>query len=176
MSHHNWKKRLKAAKSVFQRWHTHCSRASVSHKAHETKTKGVDMKKLIFVMTAMLAFGSVAMAKEKSDGGQSNHEQVVGVNDAFIPSGFDSASDAFVVVSGIFPSGCYQWKTAKVDHVGPALHEVRAVANVFEGLCIMVMVPFQKEVQLGKLAAGDHAIRFVNGDGTYFEKHLNIEQ
>lgn len=124
------------------------------------------MKKIFLVMMALVTFSSLAMAKE----------QVVGMNDAYIPSGFDSKSEAFVVVSGIFPSGCYQWKTGKVEHVSPVLHEVRAVANMFEGLCIMVMVPYQKEVQLGKLAAGDHTIRFMNGDGTFFEKKLNIEE
>ena len=130
------------------------------------------MKNTILVMMALVAFGSLTANAEQ----QKTREQVVGVNDAFIPSGFDSASDTFVVVSGIFPSGCYQWKGAKVNHVGPLLHEVRAMANVFEGLCIMVMMPFQKEVQLGKLGVGDHAIHFINGDGTYFEKHLVIEQ
>jgi len=129
------------------------------------------MKNVFLVIMALVTFGSQAMAKAPT-----THEQIVGVNDAFIPSGFDSSSDAFVVVSGIFPSGCYQWKGAKVDHTGPLLHEVRAIANVFEGMCIMVMMPFQKEVQLGKLAVGDNTIRFVNGDGTYFEKHLTIEQ
>ena len=31
------------------------------------------------------------------------------------------------------------------------------------------------EVQLGKLSVGDHKIHFMNGDGTYMEKHLTIE-
>jgi hypothetical protein len=129
------------------------------------------MKKSILVLAAILAMSANAFAGEGKTRGQ-----VVGVNDAYIPSGFDSASDAFVVVSGIFPSGCYQWKEAQVEHIGPTLHQIKAMANVFEGLCIMVMVPFQKEVQLGKLAVGDHSLRFVNGDGTYFEKRLSIEQ
>lgn len=128
------------------------------------------MKKVILMMLAVAVVGSVAEAKAQT------REQAVGLSDAYIPSGFDSKSDAFVVVSGIFPSGCYNWKGAKVEHVGPLLHEVRSYANVFEGICIMVMVPFQKEIQLGKLATGDHSIRFLNGDGTYFEKHLNIEE
>jgi hypothetical protein len=39
----------------------------------------------------------------------------------------------------------------------------------------MVLVPFQKEVRLGKFEAGKHTLRFENGDGTYFEKTLVIE-
>lgn len=108
-------------------------------------------------------------------GEPATQEKIVGINDAYIPSGFDSGSDAYVVISGLFPNGCYRFKEAKVDHVGPALHEVRALATVSQGMCLMVLVPFSKEVQLGKLEAGNHAVRFVNGDGTYWEKHLVIE-
>jgi hypothetical protein len=102
-------------------------------------------------------------------------QQVVSINDAYIPSGFDSGSDAFVVINGLFPNSCYRYQDAKVDHVGPALHEVRAYAQVTEGICLMVLVPFSKEVQLGKLASGEHTIRFVNGDGTHWEKKMQIE-
>jgi hypothetical protein len=102
-------------------------------------------------------------------------EQVVSISDAYIPSGFDSSSDAFVVISGIFPNSCYRLRDAKVDHIGPGLHEVRAYGLVQEGLCLMVLVPFNKEVQLGRLNPGEHAIRFVNGDGTYWEKKLTVE-
>jgi hypothetical protein len=40
----------------------------------------------------------------------------------------------------------------------------------------MVLVPFTKEIHLGKLSVGTHAIRVLNGDGTYIEKQLNIEE
>jgi hypothetical protein len=39
----------------------------------------------------------------------------------------------------------------------------------------MVLVPFNKEVKLGKLNAGKHTLKFLNGDGTYLEKTLTIE-
>lgn len=128
------------------------------------------MKKILFL--ALMALVSVSAQAKPGE----PREQIVGISDAFFPSGFDSTSEAFIVVSGIFPNGCYQYNNAKVDHVGSALHEVRAYAKVTEGLCLMVLVPFQKEVQLGKLAVGEHAIRFINGDGTYWEKRLTIEQ
>lgn len=103
------------------------------------------------------------------------HEKVVGVTDVYVPNGFDSGSDAFVVVNGLFPHSCYKLKEVKVDHVGPALHEITTLANVTEGLCLTVLVPFNKEVQLGRLAAGQHQLRFLNGDGTYMEKRMTIE-
>jgi hypothetical protein len=102
------------------------------------------------------------------------HEKVVGASDAYVPSGFDSTSDSFVVVNGYFPHSCYKMKSAEVANVGPFLHEITIKANVTEGLCLTVIVPWHREVQLGKLAAGDHTLHFMNGDSTYMEKHLTI--
>lgn len=101
-------------------------------------------------------------------------EVIVGINDAYVPGGFDSVSDVFVVVNGLFPNGCYRWARADVAHNG-TVHEVRSVAKVSQGLCLMVLVPFTKEVRLGAIGAGAHSIRFMNGDGTYLEKTLQIE-
>ena len=103
-------------------------------------------------------------------------EGLVGVSEVYIPSGFDKESDVFVVVSGVFPNSCYRWKEAKVATDKQAnITEVRSTASVSQGMCLMVLVPFQKEVQLGKLGAGEHKVRFMSGDGTYLEKTLVIE-
>ena len=127
---------------------------------------------MVLAFVAMAAsVSTVSFAKEGDV-----HAKVVPITGAYIPSGFDSSSDAFVVVNGLFPHTCYKLSEVKVDHVGPALHEVSTVANVTEGLCLTVMVPFSKEVQLGKLGTGEHKIHFLNGDGTYMEKRLVIEQ
>jgi hypothetical protein len=40
----------------------------------------------------------------------------------------------------------------------------------------MVLVPFNKEIKLGKFNAGKHTLKFVNGDGTYLEKTMVVEQ
>lgn len=102
-------------------------------------------------------------------------EMLIGVSDAYIPSGFDSNSNAYVVASGVFPNSCYSWSRADVKNVSDTEHEVRSYANVKPGMCLMVMVPFNKEIQLGKLITGKHVVRFVNGDGTFLEKELNVE-
>lgn len=99
----------------------------------------------------------------------------IGLNDVYVPGGFDSEADAYVVASGIFPNGCYKWKTANVKHVDSYNHEVQSYATVSQGMCIMVMVPFTKEVHLGKLASGAHNLKFLNGDGTYISKTLKVE-
>ncbi|MEN0059435.1 MAG: hypothetical protein AAGB31_11420 [Bdellovibrio sp.] len=102
-------------------------------------------------------------------------EVQIGLSGVYVPGGFDSASDVFVVVNGIFQNGCYRWKRADVDHRDTYFHEIKSVASVSQGMCLMVLVPFQKEVRLGRFVEGKHILRFDNGDGTYFEKSLIVE-
>ena len=132
---------------------------------------GEDMKKIflaiIIALFAGTAFGQTELPRI---------EQVqIGINDAFIPDGFDSSMDAYVVANGIFPNGCYSWAHAEVEHDG-FHHKVKTFANVSQGMCLMVMIPFSEPVYLGNLAPGDHLIRFYNGDGTYLEKRLAVEE
>jgi hypothetical protein len=114
-----------------------------------------------------------------ADGGElESKEVVVGVSDVLVPGGFDSSTDAYVIESGVFPNGCYRWKRAEVTAVADQknLHEIRTIASVSQGMCLMVLVPFTKEVKLGKLSPGVHTLRFVSGDGTYLERTLTIEE
>ncbi len=121
---------------------------------------------------AMLISQSVYAGAE----GRLEKEIQVGFNDAYIPSGFDSNSETYVVASGIFPNSCYRWKEATVKHASDVAHEIRASASVSQGMCLMVLVPFTKEIRLGKLSVGTHSVKLMNGDGTYIEKQLTIEE
>ena len=42
-------------------------------------------------------------------------------------------------------------------------------------MCAMHMVPFQKDVDLGRLQSGQHTLRFLNSDGTYFDQLITVE-
>ena len=99
----------------------------------------------------------------------------IGLNDVYVPGGFDSNADSYVIANGLFPNGCYKWDRAEVKHVATFEHEVQPYANVSQGMCIMVLVPFSKEIRVGKLASGTHTLKFLNGDGTYLQKTMNIE-
>jgi hypothetical protein len=120
---------------------------------------------------ASLSWGHSAFAAQPAE-----KEVVVGVNDAYIPGGFDATSDVFVVVNGLFPNGCYRWSRADVAHPQRTIHEVKSIAKVSQGMCLMVLVPFTKEVRIGQIGAGDHKVRLMNGDGTYLEKSLSLEE
>lgn len=99
----------------------------------------------------------------------------VGVTEAFIPSGFDSSADQLVVVNGYFPNGCYSFDSVKIVHNDNYNHEVSVFANVQQGICTMALIPYQKEVFLGVLAAGEHKLTFPSGDGTVMEKKFVVE-
>ncbi len=127
------------------------------------------MKNLLLVAVTVLAaqFSFADVPAER--------EVQVGISGAFIPGGFDSASDAYVIVNGVFQNGCYKWKRADINSKDGFTHEIRSMATVTQGMCIMVLIPFQKDVRLGQLQAGKHTLRFLNGDGTYLEKSMVVE-
>ena len=127
--------------------------------------------KAILLSAVLVLVGGMANASEPT-------EKVVSVNvhEAFFPGNFDATSDVYVVVSGMFPNSCYRWSDASVNHdKARNIHEVHSTAIVNQGMCLMVLVPFQKEVRLGVLGRGEHKVRFMNGDGTYLEKMISLE-
>jgi hypothetical protein len=126
-----------------------------------------------------LVFASLALASSLSfaayaEPAVTQKEVIIGFSEVFVPTGFTSASEAYVIVSGLFPNSCYKWLRADVTPVAEFVHQISAVAAVSQGLCMMVMVPFQKEINLGRLPSGQHTLRFINGDGTFFEKVLAV--
>ena len=127
---------------------------------------------IVIILSSVFATGSANAAGNEIP---QEKEVVVSLSDAYVPGGFDSNSDSYVIANGLFPNGCYRWKRSEVNTSGN-IHEIKSVASVSQGMCIMVLVPFTKEIRLGKLEAGNHTVRFVNGDGTYMEKQLVIEE
>ncbi len=130
------------------------------------------MKSMIlpFVLS-MVFFATTAPALDREP---EKREMVVAVNDVYVPSGFAEGDETFVVISGLFPNSCYTFTRVEVKHIPPATHEIYAYANVYEGICLTVLVPFSAEVKLGLLTMGDHTLRLINGDGTYWEDTLRV--
>lgn len=122
------------------------------------------------LLTSVLLMATSAFAEEVQP-----REVTAVVSEAFVPSGFDSTTDTYVVVSGVFPNGCYRWKRADVDNMDAMTHEVRVIATVRPGVCPRMLIPFSEEVKLGKLQSGNHIVKMMNGDGTYFEKKMVVE-
>ena len=129
------------------------------------------MKKF-FAMALIVLMADVTLAVSSSE---APREVQIGLTGAYIPGGFDSNSEAYVIVNGVFQNGCYKWSRAETTNRDEFNHDIISKAIVTPGMCIMVLVPFQKEVRLGKLATGKHSLKFLNGDGTYMEKSLIVE-
>lgn len=129
------------------------------------------MKLASLLLAAVVGFGSVSFASEAP----AEKEVQIGISGVYVPGGFDSASDVYVVVNGIFQNGCYKWKRADVNHKDTYFHEIKSIASVSQGMCLMVLIPFQKEVRLGRFQSGKHVLHFDNGDGTYVQKSLVVE-
>ncbi len=121
------------------------------------------------------SLSTTAMASEQYSE-PAPREVVVSVNDVFVPGGLKSTDRAFVLLSGLFPNGCYNWDRADVRvHGHHNLIHITPYAQVNQGMCIQVLVPFTREVVLGSLSAGTYRVRVSAGDGTYQEKTLNVE-
>jgi hypothetical protein len=129
---------------------------------------------IVLLMGCTLSIFTVSALSQVAIPG--SREITLRVGDAFTPTGLTSATDAYVTVSGIFSNTCYRWDRAEVTNSTPLIHEIKCIADVGQHtMCAMHIVPYQKRIELGRLATGTHTLRFLNGDGTYFEKTLTIE-
>lgn len=102
-------------------------------------------------------------------------EVPISVHDVFVPEKVAQNTDAKIVLSGMFPNSCYRWSRVRTHDVDAFHHNVQAIATVTQTMCLMVLVPFTKEVNLGHLPVGTHTLRFINGDDTYFDRTLTVE-
>lgn len=123
------------------------------------------------IITVFTVFSLQALATEQPV----SVEKTVPINDALVPKSGKASEEIKVVVSGLFSNGCYSYDRAEVKHVEDQVHTVSVIANVSQGMCIMALVPFTKEVNLGTLSTGNHTVRFLSGDGTYMERSVFVE-
>ncbi|MGE0616428.1 MAG: hypothetical protein AB7P04_12380 [Bacteriovoracia bacterium] len=85
----------------------------------------------------------------------------------YMPTGFDHNDNSQVVIRGEFSNTCYKVGPTQVE-VDPASGKVsiKNQAYFYGGcFCFYVLVPYDKVVDLGMLAPGDHALSFSDDDG-----------
>jgi hypothetical protein len=124
-------------------------------------------KLFLSTLIVFAAFGGLAQADVPT--------KDINFSDVFVPADQTTNKDATVVASGMFPNSCYRMKGADVYNKSALEHEVKLMATVSQSMCLMVIVPFTKEINLGRLSPGEHTLRFTNGDDTYFERKLVIQ-
>lgn len=126
-------------------------------------------------MKALFTFLAIAALSATASAEVITTERAISVSDMLVSSPIPANSDAKVVVSGMFPNTCYNWSRSEVTHPETFRHELRAYALVSQTTCLMVLVPYTKEIYIGRLPAGEHTLRFINGDETWFEKKLIVQ-
>ncbi len=133
--------------------------------------KGENLKYLI---TALALSLSVTLSPSAT--AEVVKEITIAVSDVFVPETVERGMDAKIVISGMFPNSCYRWSRFEVTSPVQTIHEIKSKAFVtMNTMCLMVLVPFSKELNLGRLNPGEHTLRFTSGDDTYFERKLIVQ-
>lgn len=108
-----------------------------------------------FVAAGLLGFTATAFAASLVP---------VKVGDLFIPKGFDDNDQTTLVVDGYLPNGCYRLDKAetKFDHDKKTI-TIEQFARIFPAPCILMIIPYRNEINLGVVPKGDYKV--VTNDG-----------
>jgi len=84
----------------------------------------------------------------------------VSASTLYVPAGFDSNDEVVVVIDGRFADTCWQLTSPAVV-VNAAAMEVLITPRAYQnpGPCVVAPVPWDQEVAVGELAAGDWTVR-----------------
>lgn len=98
----------------------------------------------------------------------------VSFNKVYVPEGFDSNDNVQFVGEGFFANSCYRPaqtnitvnEQTKTIFVSPAAYE-------YEGLCLQVILPFDRVVDVGILKEGDYTIRRLKSEEELGQLHVD---
>ena len=112
--------------------------------------------KLIQFIISLIAFAFVMSTYANSH----QPKQVpIGFEKLYVANGFDDNDNVQLVGEGYFPDSCYRSADVKatVDHVKKIVR-VKTTAFLYEGICLTVILPFDRVVDLGILNAGIYKV------------------
>lgn len=78
---------------------------------------------------------------------------------AYIPEGFDTNDHSQMVGEGFFPNSCYRpsMVDVAVDHSLKKIY-VQPSAYKYDGICLQMIVPFERVIDFGLLKAGAYEV------------------
>lgn len=93
----------------------------------------------------------------------------------YIPNGFDTNDHVQVVGEGAFANTCYRPAKydIKVDHSKKVVY-VKPKAYKYNGMCLMMIVPYSQTIDLGILKAGKYDVVQLDADKAYKMGDLRI--
>lgn len=86
----------------------------------------------------------------------------------FVPVGFDDNDNAQAVIDGYLPNGCYRLAKPLIK-INYERHEISVTprANYFDDRpCVEALIPYQLELQIGQLPAGEYRLTASGQDRT----------
>jgi hypothetical protein len=77
----------------------------------------------------------------------------------YIPDGFDDNDNVQIVGEGVFPNSCYRSaeSSVRVDDATKTIH-VSTEAFKYPGVCLQVILPYDRVVDVGLLKAGTYSV------------------
>ncbi len=131
----------------------HCGTAVATNYSNTFKGEKV---KLIFTSLAasLLFFNTFALAEQGPSKIKVNFGKI------YVAQGFDSNDRVQIVGEGIYNNGCYRNAETKVriDH-DQRLITLSPFAYKYDGLCIQVLLPFDRVVDIGILKSGTYRVK-----------------
>lgn len=124
--------------------------------------KGSQMKFLFMSFTAALLFSA---AHAKADDGPSKVK--VNFGKIYVAKGFDSNDKVQIVGEGVYNNGCFRNAETKVrvDHDAKVI-TLTPYAYKYDGMCIQVIMPYDRVVDVGILKAGTYKVK-QDGQSTF---------
>jgi hypothetical protein len=108
------------------------------------------MRFTLFALAALMAFPAFAQDPVKKP---------ATFNTIYVPRGFDSNDNVQIVGEGMFKNTCYRPAETSVviDHDKKTI-TVGPVAYEYSGMCLQVVLPFDRVLDLGMLKAGTYTV------------------
>lgn len=104
-----------------------------------------------------------------------SYEAPVVIQEADVPTVVGKSTDVLVMINGYFSNTCYKYRSTDIRHPDAFTHEIRAFAIVEGEVCLMKIVNFQRDIELGQLPAGEHTVLIFSGDGKVFEHKMLVQ-
>ena len=143
--------------------HDPCNDESAGEICNEAnRKKGNQMSRLLIASMSLLFISAVGASASASI---LPGKVEATFNKVYVPGGFDSNDNVQIVGEGMFKNTCYRHAetTVRVEEASHTIY-LGPVAYEYAGLCLQVILPFERVVDVGILTPGTWKI--VQGDGT----------
>lgn len=121
---------------------------------------------LIRTTLAIIAIAFTIQAKAEAEDNTPKTEPI-SFGKVYIPNGFDNNDNVQITGEGMFPNTCYRYATTsvQVDHTAKTIR-LNTEAFKYPGMCLQVIVPFDRVVDVGILKEGDYSVITNNDNQT----------